>query len=155
MLLNIFFILAIVSIFSFHSAFSETYEFIMDEKSFNIQYEGLAEVLAMKIDHESKSLLIGIRNVEDSNFKITFPDEIISAKSNEFAVLVNGYEVSYSLEKKDDNTILSFFVPYGSQEIEIIGTRVIPEFPLGSIIAFSLVTLSSIIISKTKHVIRL
>lgn len=155
MFLKILFIFAIASIFTFQSAFSETYDLVIDEKTFTVQYEGMTEVLAMKIDHESKSLLIGIKNTEDSNFRISVPNELISASSNEFAILVNGYEINYSLEEKNDNAIFSFFIPHGTQEIEIIGTKVVPEFPFSPIVVFSIIILSVIAISKTKHVVRL
>ncbi len=115
----------------------------------------MTEVIAMKVDKESKSLLIGIQNTEDSNFEISFPDELISAESNEFAVLVNGYEVDYELEKTTERASLTFFVSYGSQEIEIIGTRAIPEFPIGASIMLGFVTLTAILLSKTKLLFRL
>ncbi|NIP62927.1 MAG: PEFG-CTERM sorting domain-containing protein [Nitrosopumilaceae archaeon] len=153
--MKIFFIFTIVSIFTFQSAFSETYDLVIDEKTFTVKYDGMTDVLAMKIDHESKSLLIGIKNTEDSNFRISVPNELISASSNEFAILVNGHELNYSLEEKNDNTIFSFFIPYGTQEIEIIGTKVVPEFPFGPIVIFSVIILSVIAISKTKDIVRL
>lgn len=117
-----------------------SYTVNVDENSYNVVYNGNADVVAMEIDKEAKSLLIGIKDTKDSTFSITFPNELISANENNFAVLVNGYEVDYDIQSKESETTLSFFVPYGSQEIEIIGTRVIPEF-----IPFFIIVVSTII----------
>jgi len=102
----------------------------------------------MALDQELTSLLVGIENTKDSVFSINLPQEMITSENNEFAVLVNGLEVDYDLELLDNGVVLKFFVPDGTQEIEIIGTRVIPEFPLGGILGF--VSMISVAILLTK-----
>ena len=131
------------------NAFAEqTYLLSIDEHTFELKYELTGNVIAMALDQELTSLLIGIENTKDSVFSINLPQEMITSENNEFAVLVNGLEVDYDLELLDNEVVLKFFVPDGTQEIEIIGTQVIPEFPLGGILVF--VSMISVVILLTK-----
>jgi predicted secreted protein with PEFG-CTERM motif len=107
------------------------------------------EVIAMEIDKELNSLLIGTENVNDSQFHITLPNDLISAENNEFAILVNGFEVEYKVIETGD-TNLTFFIPAYTEEIEIIGTYVIPEFPLGAVLTLGSITGAIILLQKSK-----
>lgn len=120
----------------------------IDTHSYNISYSFEGKLLAMAIDNELNSLLIGIEDVTDSIFEITLPDEMISAENHEFAVLVNGLEVDYDLIPFSSGVTLQFSIPDNTEEIEIIGTHVIPEFPLA--ILLSMPILFGIIILLTK-----
>ena len=112
------------------NAFGETYTLEIDDVNYSLDYSFEGDVIAMAVDKETISLLIATENVEDSIFQITLPDELIRAENNEFAVLVNGIEVGYEVNEFQGKQ-LSFFVPAFTEEIEIIGTFVVPEFPLG------------------------
>ena len=120
----------------------------IDEHEFLIQYQVEANVIAMAIDPELTSLLIGIENTQDSVFVIDLQRELISASNNEFAVLVNGVEVDYEVVSDGDSATFTFFVPEYTEEVEIIGTKVIPEFPLG--VCFGLIVLISSVMVFTK-----
>jgi len=128
----------------------KNYVLEIDEHVFDIVYEVDADVLAMAIDQESKSLLVGIENTQDSQFMITFPKEMIDAENGEFAVLVSGVEVEYEISSDSQDFALIFYVPVDSEEVEIIGTHVIPEFPIGVIAIIGIVMMSSIIISRSR-----
>ena len=132
-----FFIFALVMIFSSNLAYGSTYSLETSDMPFEISYELNGDVIAMAVDENTTSFLIGITNVEDSNFEISLPNELISAENNEFAVLVDGIEVDYDVYTQNDAAMLQFFVPANSQEIEIIGTHVIPEFPLGALVVLA------------------
>lgn len=119
-----------------------------DDQTFDISYSLDGQVIAMEIDHELNSLLIGITEVKDSSFQITLPENLISAENNNFVVLVNQVEVDYDVSTQGDSSVLRFFVPADSQEIEIVGTHVIPEFPLGTLAV--LVTMIGIMTIVTK-----
>ena len=133
-------------------AISSTYPIMIDEHTYNLQYQIDANVIAMAIDQELNSLLIGIENTHDSLFQIELPTEMISAENDEFAVLVDSYEVTYQIISNDSSNTMSFFVPANSQEIEIIGTHVIPEFPLRIMMGFVLIISLSILISKRNSI---
>ena len=121
----------------------------IDEHVYDIQYYVDADVIAMAIDEELDSLLVGIENTKDSIFSIDLEHEMINAQNNEFAVLVNGLEVDYEIISDDDSSTLKFFVPTGTQEIEIIGTHVIPEFPIGMTVILVATMSTVLILSKT------
>ena len=126
------------------------YELVVDDNTFSIPYEVDANVIAMGIDPELTSFLIGVENTQDSLFIIDLEHRLISATNNEFAILVNGVEVDYEIVSDADSSTFTFFVPEYTEEIEIIGTRVIPEFPFGVILIFSVVLTTILVISRTK-----
>jgi len=134
-------------------AYGETYDLTIDDKNFEIFYTIDGSVIAMAIDKELRSLLVGTENVEnDSFFQIEFSNELIRAENNDFVVLVNGYEVEYAVSSTDLGTKLIFSIPAYTEEIEIIGTFVIPEFPFGIfLVLVSLITVV-IVFSKSKIV---
>ena len=121
----------------------------IDDNSFDIKYDFDGDVIAMEIDKELNSLLIGTENVKDSQFQITLPNDLISAENNEFVILVNGFEVEYEVGEIVDS-YLTFFVPVYTEEIEIIGTHVVPEFPLGAVLALGSITGIIILLQKSK-----
>ena len=117
----------------------------IDDNVFVISYEVNAKVIAMAIDPELTSLLIGLENTSDSIFVIDLKHDLINVHNNEFAILVNGLEVDYDIVSDSDSSTLSFFVPTFTEEVEIIGTHVIPEFPIGVIMG--LVMMISIVVA--------
>ena len=152
---NAFYIFSVsLLLIGFLPAFSESYNLQIDEHSYDLEYQVDADVLAMAIDQELNSLLIGIDNANDSLFSIKLPNEMISAEKNEFAVLVNGLEVDYDLNSLGDVTEISFFVPSLTQEIEIIGTHIIPEFPIVVLILVLTITGVVLLTKKTPLGIR-
>ena len=132
-----FFIFALIIVFSSNLAYGSTYSLETSDMPFEISYELNGDVIAMAVDENTTSFLIGITNVEDSNFEISLPAKLISAENNEFVVLVDGVETDYDVSTQNDASMLQFFVPANSQEIEIIGTHVIPEFPLGVLLVLA------------------
>ena len=126
----------------------KTYDLSIDENSFSLTYELTGDVIAMAIDEELTSLLIGVENTKDSIFTITFDNKLISAKNGDFAILVNGFEIDYEILQDENNTTLTFYIEEGTEEIEIIGTNVIPEFPFSVFFGFILMTSIVLIITK-------
>ena len=122
----------------------------IDEHVFSIPYNVNAEVIAMAIDPELTSLLIGVENTSDSIFVIDLEHELINAYNNEFAILVNGLEVDYDIVSDSDSSTFTFFVPEFTEEVEIIGTHVIPEFPLGAIMGLVILFSTVMLVSRTK-----
>ncbi len=133
------------------SVFAEnTYNLVVDEHSFDLTYEFSGDVIAMAIDQELTSLLIGVENTKDSLFRITFDNTLITAENDNFAILVNGLEVDYDILDDGNSSTLRFYVEEGTEEIEIIGTHVIPEFPFSVFFGFVLMTSTVLIITKLR-----
>ena len=109
-----------------------------------------AEILGMTPDTENKSLIIEIKTDCDGELTITLPKEVIDTDEEGFFILVDGDETNHNASSVGDFWTLTIPFSYGSEEIEIIGTFVIPEF--GTIAALVLViAISAIIIISTKN----
>ncbi len=145
----IFLSLITLLLFSNLSAYAESYSLEIDDEVYDIEYNFKGDVIAMAIDKETFSLLIDKENVNDSHFQIKLPNDLIRAENNEFAVLVNGFEVDYEVMETVDRN-LTFFVPAFTEEIEIIGTFVVPEFPLGVVLVLGTISGIIIIVQKSK-----
>ena len=145
----IFLSLITLLLFSNLSAYAESYSLEIDDEVYDIEYDFNGDVIAMAIDKETFSLLIATENVNDSQFQIKLPNDLIRAENNEFAVLVNGFEVDYEVMEAVDRN-LTFFVPAFTEEIEIIGTFVVPEFPLGAVLVLGTISGIIIIVQKSK-----
>jgi len=145
----IFLSLITLLLFSNLSAYAERYSLEIDDEVYDIEYNFNGDVIAMAIDKETFSLLIATENVNDSQFQIKLPNDLIRAENNEFAVLVNGFEVDYEVMETIDRN-LTFFVPAFTEEIEIIGTFVVPEFPFGAVLVLGAICGIIIIVQKSK-----
>jgi len=89
-------------------------------------------VLGITPDVDANSLLIEISTTNDGELTIILPRALIDAKFNgdddDFFVLVDGEEVDFDETKTSTERTLTISFFDGSEEIEIIGTFVIPEF---------------------------
>ena len=83
------------------------------------------KIISIVPDIDETSLIIEIRTTSDGELVITLPKDVIDGI---FFVLVDGEEINYSEELNDNSSTLTIPFHDGSEEIEIIGTFVIPEF---------------------------
>ena len=112
-----------------------------------------AEITNVIPDLENVSLLINIKTTDDGSITLTIPKSVLDAKitdgDGEFYVLVDNEEVYFEeITTSTDRTLTIEFLA-GSEQIEIIGTFVIPEF--GTIAAMILaVAIISIVAISAK-----
>ena len=116
------------------------------------------KVLGIIADIEAKSLLVSIETTSDGTLIITLPRELIDAKisgqDDSFFVLIDGEEVEFEEETTSTDRTLTIHFQDGAEEIEIIGTQIVPEF--GAIAALVLaVAIISIIAVSAKTRLRL
>ncbi len=119
------------------------YQLQVDEKSFEVLYrlstlETTAEdssedydakVVSMGINSERSSLIIELDNILHSDvMSVRFPQELLSADKEKFTLLVNGKEKGYEFSVAGKYTNLIFIITKQTTEVEIVGTKVIPEF---------------------------
>lgn len=122
------------------------YQLQVDEKNFEILYrlstlETTAEdssedydakVVSMSINSERSSLVVNLDNILHSDvMSVRFPQEFLSADKGKFTLLVNGQERGYEFSVSGKYTNLIFIVTKQTTEVEIVGTKVIPEFTGG------------------------
>jgi hypothetical protein len=97
-----------------------------------------AKIISMSINPERSSLMIKLDNILHSDvMSVRFPQEVLSADKEKFTLLVNGQEKGYEFSVYGKYTNLIFIVPKQTTEVEIIGTKVIPEFTGGILVLIS------------------
>ena len=109
-----------------------------------------AKIIRITPDTEMKSLIFEIETYSDGELRITLPKDVIDTDEEGFFILVDGIETNHEAVSNLENW--SFVIPfsYGSEEIEIIGTFVIPEF--GTIAVLVLITaISAIVMISAKN----
>ncbi len=111
------------------------------------------KLLSIMPDVDANSLIISIDAVSDGSLTLTIPRSVLDATINggddEFFVLVDGEEVDFDETTSSTDRTLTIAFPAGAEEIEIIGTFVVPEF--GTIAAMILaVAIISIIAISAK-----
>jgi len=112
-------------------------------------------IISITPDIDQSSLIIEIEAVDDGELTITLPRELIDAKFNgdddDFFVLVDAEEVDFDETKTDLERTLTIGFPAGTEEIEIIGTFVIPEFGTIAALILAVAIISIIAVSaRTK-----
>ena len=112
-----------------------------------------AKLINVIPDLDAVSLLIYIQTTDDGSITLTIPRSVLDATINngddEFFVLVDGEEVDFEEITTDTDRTLTIGFSAGTEQIEIIGTFVIPEF--GTIAAMILaVAIISIVAISAK-----
>lgn len=86
----------------------------------------------ISVSQQDTSLILSLKSSSDGNLTMTLPRSLIDAKlganDDDFFVLVDGADTDFNeLKNSTDRTITVSF-PEGSEQIEVIGTQVVPEF---------------------------
>ena len=114
------------------------------------------KVLSVTPDDDASSLIIGISTTSDGKLTITLPRELIDAvgpdgQEDSFFVLIDGEEVDFDETKTTTDRTLTIEFPDGAEEIEIIGSFVVPEFGTIAALILAVAIISIIAVSsKTK-----
>ena len=93
------------------------------------------KISSVNINQERASLIITFDNVKQTDImSLMLPKELISAEGEQLALFVDGKEIEYEWSVKEKYNTLIFILPKQTTEVEVVGTRVIPEFPSGLLI---------------------
>jgi predicted secreted protein with PEFG-CTERM motif len=105
-------------------------------------------------DIESGSLIINIDSLSNGTLFVQLPRDVIDAKFGEkdddFFVLIDGLETEFDEAKTANDRTLTVAFPQGTEEIEVIGTFVVPEFGAVAILILVISVFSIVFVSKTK-----
>ena len=136
---------------------SEKVSFTFDGDSYDIYYgfKGSLDSMgsdysspilsSMNINEERKSIEIIMSDVpEKTDFWIRTPEDVLYADGEKFTVLVDGVDTGYDLMKFPNDYVIGFVISENTKNIEVIGTRVIPEFGAYAILILG-VTISGLI----------
>ena len=120
---------------------SEKVTFTFDEKPYDIYYgyrgsldsmgsdEQYPVLSSMNINEERKSIEIVMDDVpEKTDFWVRTPEDVLYAEGEKFTVLVDGVDTGYDIMKFPNDYVIGFIISEDTKNIEIVGTRVIPEF---------------------------
>lgn len=133
---------------------SKKVTFTFDEKSYDIYYgyrgsldsmgsdEQYPVLSSMNINEERKSIEIVMEDVpEKTDFWVRTPEDVLYADGEKFKVLVDGIDTRYDLMKFPNDYVVGFVISEDTKNIEIIGTRVIPEFGAYSVLILGITIL--------------
>ncbi|VVC05221.1 Uncharacterised protein [uncultured archaeon] len=128
--------------------------FSVDGTNFTVQYDMTnGNVLGMKTDSQSKSLLVAIQTTNDGVLTLVLPRALIDAKAgnqdNAYFVLLDEQEADFS-ETNTTSTDRTLSIPFvaGTEEIEIMGTQILPEFGPPVSLIFAIALLSIIVVTS-------
>ena len=109
------------------------------------------KLVSITPDVEAHSLIIAMTASQDGSLVITLPRSLIDAKMGDqddtFFVLVDGEEVDFEETATSTDRTLTIQFPAGAEEIEIIGTVVIPEFGTIAVMILAVAIISIIAVS--------
>ena len=88
-------------------------------------------LLRIMPDSDANSLIVSIETTEDGSLTLIIPRSVLDAKlangdDDNFFVLVDGIEVDFNEITRSTSRTLTIAFPVGTDEIEIIGTFVVP-----------------------------
>jgi len=124
-----------------------------DVEGFSVGYSITGgNVLSIIPDVDANSLIIGISTTSEGEITITIPrslmDSLIGDDDDEYFVLVDGEEVDFDETKTSTDRTLTIQFPDGAEEIEIIGTFVIPEFGTIAVLILAVAIVSIVAVSS-------
>jgi hypothetical protein len=123
----------------------ETYQVTYEEHTFEVKaaLSNDGTISGMELVPEVASILLTLEaGSEDGELTIILPRDLIDSKDegvdDEFFIVVDGFDVEpEEILTTETERALKFPVPADAIEVEIFGSQVIPEFPLGLLIASS------------------
>ena len=111
--------------------------------NFLIQYNntGSAKILSVKPDVPARALVITLQATKEGLLTITLPRELIDKKDrgadSPYFFVIGGYISGDAKENSKTSTERTITIPFiaGTEQIEIIGTWIVPEFgPIAALV---------------------
>lgn len=146
---------------------AEKVTFTFDDVSYDVYYgyHGSLDAMgsnsvfpilsSMSINEERKSLEIVMETVpEKTDFWVRVPEDVIYADGEKFTVIVNGIDTRYDLMKFPNDYVIGFIISEDTKNIEIIGTKVIPEFGASAIIILGISVIGLVYFSRKFNIIK-
>jgi len=128
------------------------------QQTFSVNYTITGgTVNSMTIDAQSISLIVSINSTSDGSITLQIPRTLMDAKTSSgqddsFIILIDGAEVKPQSESANgDYRTLTIPFLQGDQDIEIIGTQIVPEFGPIAALVLAIAIISIIAVSaKTR-----
>ena len=112
------------------------------QQTFSVNYTINGGIVkGMTIDPQSISLIVSLNSTSDGSITLLIPRSLIDAKTSNgqddaFIILIDGAEVKPQGEETNNNfRTLTIQFLQGEQDVEIIGTQIVPEFgPIAALV---------------------
>jgi predicted secreted protein with PEFG-CTERM motif len=124
------------------------------QQTFSVNYTITGgSVNSMTIDVQSISLIVSINSTSDGSITLQIPRTLVDAKTSSgqddsFIILIDGAEVKPQSESANgDYRTLTIPFLQGDQDIEIIGTQIVPEFGPTAALVLAIAIISIIAVS--------
>jgi predicted secreted protein with PEFG-CTERM motif len=109
----------------------------------------------MSVSQQDTSLVLSLKSVSDGNLTMTMPRSLIDAKlganDDSFFVLVDGADTDFTESKNATDRTVTVSIPESTEQVEVIGTQVVPEFGGLSFVVLIIAIFSIVAISaKTR-----
>lgn len=109
-----------------------------------------ATITSIDINKEHKSLVISIDDIrQDDLMSVRFSEELVSAVGKRLILLIDGQEKGYESNTQEGKRTMIFVLPQDSKQVEIIGTKVIPEFS-SAVLTLIVIVSSAVLIQKLR-----
>jgi predicted secreted protein with PEFG-CTERM motif len=126
----------------------------VDGTNFAVKYSIInGKVLGIKADMQAKSLLVSIQTTGDGLLTVALPRALINStshdgKDDQYFVLMDAQHTDFD-ETSTTTTDRTLSIPFtdGTEEIEIIGTQIIPEFGPIAVLVLAIAIISIIAVS--------
>jgi len=83
----------------------------------------------MAINQDRKSIEVFFETVpEKNNFWLRIPFDVMTAEKEQYKVLINGEDAKYDLMKMPEAYVIGMIIDEETTKVEILGSKVIPEF---------------------------
>ena len=111
-----------------------------------------ATVSSINIDATNSTLVIKVENIMQTDFlSLRIPQEIISAENEKFTIIVDGKEIGYELSYTKNDVIFGIMLQEGASKIQIIGTAVMPEFGVLTLLILSCSVAFIVFFSRNRY----
>jgi hypothetical protein len=135
-------------------AVSEKATLVIGENEFDIRYNITGGTLdELTGDPVRQTLLVTINATSNGTLTIELPTDVIDAEDSEFSVFIDdesGNFIADELEPTADARVLQIEFPAGAEQIEIVGTSMVPEFGAVSAIILAIAVVA-VLLTATKY----
>jgi len=118
----------------------------LDAMGTDFQEPTVSEII---LNVERKSLEVSFEDVpEKTDFWVRIPFEVLTADQEKYQLLINEIDTGYDLMKMPDGYVVGLIISEDTKHVEIIGTKVIPEFGALSILVLGVAVVSIIYLAR-------
>ena len=109
-----------------------------------------AQITSIDVNQDRKSLVISLDKInQDDIMSVRFSQDLVSSEGKRLTLLIDGKEKGYESSSQDNKSTMIFVLPKDTAQVEIIGTKVIPELT-SSILALIVVSSGVVLMQKIR-----